>query len=183
MLKSSPEVARTTLQHSKSHFEHFMQVVLVQNLPIGLLSLWALNAALGLGVDGHMMHTATPVQHNVDVQGLDGAPSGVLRNSEIQNSLLCSPAEVGTPTRTWKSLVVDPLREIFPGCDPLATHGVVESLPTHQSGFTSLEPPHLPRVMMEFAGLWQSTTPELHNDSFLQRTTSMARSVRITVGA
>ena len=78
MLKSSPEVARTTLQHSKSHFEHLMQVEPVQKLPIGLVSLWALNAALGLGVDGNMMQTATPVQQNVDEQGLDGAPSGVL---------------------------------------------------------------------------------------------------------
>ena len=160
-----PGSGERTLEHSKSHFESLTSRTCPE--PPN----WSPVAV----VDGHMMHTATAVQHNVDVQSLDGAPSGVLRDGEIQNSLLCSPAEVGTPTRTWKSLVVDPLREIFPGCDSLAAHGVVESLPTHQSGFTG---------MMEFAGLWQSTTPELHNrDSLLPRTSSMARSMRTTVGA
>ena len=38
-----------------------MQVEPVQNLPIGLLSLWALNAALGSGLNGHIMHAVTPV--------------------------------------------------------------------------------------------------------------------------
>ena len=64
-------------------------------------------------------------------------PSGVLRNGESQNALLRSPAEMVTPTRTWKSLIVDPLRDVFPGRDALPAHGVVESIPTHQNAFTS----------------------------------------------
>ena len=56
-----------------------------------------------------MVRILTPVKHDVDEQSLDGAPSGVLRNGEIENSLLRSPAKMGNPTRTWKALVVDPL--------------------------------------------------------------------------
>ena len=76
-----PGSGERTLEHSKSHLESLTSRTCPE--PPN----WSPVAV----VDGHMMHTATAVQHNVDVQSLDGAPSGVLRDGEIQNSLLCSP--------------------------------------------------------------------------------------------
>ena len=89
----------------------------------------------------HRLSPAT-FHHDVDVQRLTTHSAHISGDRCVPDPFLCSPAEMGSPSGAWETLVVNQFRQVLSGFNAQTAHRVVKNFPTSDRGIMGCRHQH-----------------------------------------